>query len=164
MADRYDNLNHNALMASVGSMSRRWNEDIYIPPPQSIDDFFTAVGPSEIVIADELGAAIRQVTILSDAIRATSYLEQEPLPDLVLEAMADELDGPRPSNAAAGLAELTKVNEEIYQRLSDLRMVDWSHEGTCNGTVVSITDLTRGVSRVNAERLSRATRTLQAMI
>lgn len=164
MADRYDKLNHNALMASVGSMSRRWNEDIYVSKPQSIDDFFTVTGPSDIVIADELGAAIRQVAILEEAIRATSYIEPEPLPDLVLEAMADELDGPRPSSATAGLAELTKLNDDIYERLSNLRMVDWKREARWGSEVISLTDLTRGVSRVNAERLSRATRTLQAMI
>ena len=164
MADRYDKLNHNALMASVGSMSRRWNEDIYVAPPQSIDHFFPAEGPSGIVIADELGAAIRQVAILSDAIRATSYIEPEPLPDLVLEAIANQLDGPRPSNAATGLAELTEINEEIYQRLTALRMSDWSREAMWGSEVISLSDLTRGVSRVNAERLSRATRTLQAMV
>ena len=164
MADRYDKLNHNALMASVGSMSRRWNEDIYVAPPQSIDDFFAAEGPSGIVIADELAAAIRQVAILSDAIRATSYIEPEPLPDLVLEAIANQLDGPRPSNAATGLAELTEINEEIYQRLTALRMSDWSREAMWGSEVISLSDLTRGVSRVNAERLSRATRTLQAMV
>ncbi len=164
MADRYDKLNHNTLMASVGSMSRRWNEDLHVSKPQSIDDFFDVPGADQMIIADELGAAIRQVQILNEAIRSTSYIEPEPLPELVLEAMADQLDGPRPESAKAGLAELTALNDEVYKRLTDLRMADWSKEAHWGSRVISISDLARGVSRVNAERLARATRTLNALL
>ena len=164
MSDRYDKLNHNALMASIGSMSRRWNDDLYVAPPQSMNDFFELEGPSGAVIADDLGAAINQVSILSNAIRLTSYIEPEPLPDHVIEAMANELGGPRPANASTGLLNLTEINDEVYERLSKLRMTDWSREAMWGSEVISINALARGVSRVNAERLSRASRTLQALI
>lgn len=163
MADRYDKLNHNNLMASVGSMSRRWNDDIYVAPPQNLEDFFAVEGPDGMTIADEMGATIAQVTILNEAVRTTSYIEPEPLPEFTIEAIADQLDGPRPASAAAGLSKITAINVEAYGRLTDLRLVDWKKEATWGSHVVSITDLARGVSRVNAERLARASRVLEAV-
>lgn len=161
MTDRYDTLNHNTLMASIGSMSRRWKEAIYVAPPENIEDFFTLESPDGLVLADEMGAAIAQVTILANAIRTTSYVESEPLPDLAIEAMQDELDGDRPPSAGAAIAAITSINDEVYGRLKDLRMVAWKNESTGESRTVSITDLAKGVSRVNAERLARATRTLE---
>ena len=163
MSDRYDKLNHNTLMASVGSMSRRWSEAIRVAPPHNIEDYFAAKAPDGLTLADEMGAVITQVTILTHAIRATSYLEPEPLPDLTLEAMRNELDGDRPASATAGLAQIVAINDEVYGRLKDLRMADWKNTATSGSESISITDLAKGVSRVNAERLARATRTLDAV-
>ncbi len=161
MVDRYDKLNHNALMASIGSMPRRWTEAIRVPAPKNIEDFFTAEGgPKGIVIADEMGAAIHQMQILDLAIRVTSYLDPEPLPEGTLDAMADRLTGPRPNSASEAVAQITAVTETTYGRLTDLRMSDWNRSGTQDGVTVTITDLAKGVSRVNAERLARATRSV----
>ena len=163
MADRYDKLNHNTLMASIGSMSRRWNDDIYLAPPQNLEDFFTQEGPEGITIADEMGATVAQITILNEAVRNTSYIDPEPLPELVIEAMANKLDGQRPASAAAGLSKIMALNVEVYGRFTELRLVDWKKEAAWGSHVVSITDLARGVSRVNAERLARASRVLEAV-
>lgn len=158
MADRYDSLNHNAVMATIGSMPRRWNEAIRLPTPKSIADFFTEPSPDGIVIADEMGAAIHQLKILDLAIRVTSYLEPEPFPDGTVDATFDRLSGPRPTSAAEAVDEIMAVNEATYGRLTDLRMSDWNKQGAQDGVSLTITDLAKGVSRVNAERLARATR------
>ena len=162
MADRYDNLNHNNMMASIGSMPRRWSDAICLPAPQNIEDVFTEEGPGGIVIADEMGAAIHQMELLDLAIRVTSYLDPEPLPDGTVDAAADRLSGSRPKNAAQAIADIVEVNESAYKRLSDLRMADWSKSGTQNGVTMNISDLAKGVSRVNAERLARATRAVES--
>ena len=161
MADRYDSLRHQALMATVGSMKRRWEEDLYVAPPDSLEDFFANESPADgLVIADEMGAAIRQLELLNLAIRTTSYLEPEPLQEFVVEAARNELDGPRPASGSAGVSRLTSLNEEIYERLDTLRIENWKNEATWGGLSLSISDLAKGVSRVNVERLNRATRAL----
>lgn len=164
MADRYDSLRHQALMATVGSMKRRWKEDLHVHQPDSIEDFFEKEASTNVVIADEMGAAIRQLELLNLAIRTTSYLEPEPLQEFVVEAMRNELDGPRPSSGAAGIKKLSELNSEIYERLETLRMADWKNEATWGGLSISITDLAKGVSRVNAERLNRAKAALNALL
>lgn len=164
MSDRYDNLNHNTLLASVGSMSRRWKEAIFVAPPHNIEDYFTLEAPDALVLADEMGAALTQVTILTNAIRTTSYLEPDPLPDMYAEAMRNELSGDRPKSATEGLEQIIAINDEVYGRLQDLRLVDWKNTATGDSGTVSISDLVKGVSRVNAERLARATRTLHAVL
>ncbi len=150
-------------MASVGSMSRRWSEAIRVAPPKNIEEYFTVAAPNGLVLADEMGAAIAQLSILTNAIRTTSYLEPDPLPEGSVQAMRNELDGDRPPSATAGLTQLTTLNDEIYGRLKDLRMADWKNEATSGSETISITDFAKGVSRVNAERLARATRTLAAV-
>ncbi len=163
MADRYDKLNHNTYMASIGSMAKRWKDAIYVPPPLNIEDFFTVESPAGIVIADEMGATIHQLTILSKAVRTTSYLETEPLDDDVLDAMQDRLSGDRPNTATSALASIISLNEEVYERLTAMRMVDWKNSANSGSVTVSMPDLARGLSRVNAERLSRAIRALDAI-
>ena len=163
MADRYDKLNHNTVMASVGSMSRRWREAIRVPKPHNIEDFYTAEAAGGLVLADEMGAAITQTTILMNAIRTTSYLEPDPLPDLTVEAMRNELTGERPPSAVDAIEQIAGITDEVYRRLKDLRMADWKNEATWGSMTISISDLAKGVSRVNAERLARATRTLASV-
>ena len=150
-------------MASIGSMARRWNEDLYVSPPRSLDDFFDQAGSGGLVVASELGAAIRQVTLLGQAVRTTSYLEPEPLADLVLDAAANKLEGPSPKSASEGLEEITAINTEAYERLKDLRMTDWQNEARAGSKSISVTNLARGISRVNAERLARAARCLASL-
>lgn len=164
MSDRYDQLNHNTLMASVGSMSGRWKEAIVVPPSENIEELFTMAAPDGLVLANEMGAAITQVTILNLAIRTTSYLDPDPLPDMAIEAMQNELDGDRPASAREAVAAITSINDEAYGRLKDLRMADWKNQATSGSRTVSITDLAKGLSRVNAERLARASRTLDAVL
>lgn len=163
MADRYDKLNHNTVLASVGSMSRRWPEAIYVPKPHNIEDFYTVEAAGGLVLADEMGAAITQTTILMNAIRTTSYLEPEDLPEQTLKAMRNELIGERPPSAIDAIAQIIEINDEVYSRLKGLRMADWKNEATQQGTTISMSDLAKGVSRVNAERLARATRTLASV-
>lgn len=164
MADRYDSLPHQALMASVGSMKRRWKEDLHVNPPDSLEDFFGAEAKTGVVIADEMGATIRQLELLNLAIRTTSYLEPEPLQEFVVEAMANELDGQRPQSGAEGIRKISSLNEEIYERLETLRMADWKNEATWGGLTISISDLAKGVSRVNAERLNRSKAALASLL
>lgn len=163
MVDRYDSLSHQALMASVGSMKRRWSEDIYLAPPQSVEDFFSSPAADGVRIDQEMGAAIRQLELLAHAIRTTSYIEPEPLEDSVPEAVRNELDGTPPASVKAGLVRISELNEDIYERLASIRMVDWKNEASSGSMTFDMSDLAKGVSRVNAERLMRAKNALTAL-
>ena len=77
--------------------------------------------------------------------------------------MQDRLSGDRPNTATSALASIISLNEEVYERLTAMRMVDWKNSANSGSVTVSMPDLARGLSRVNAERLSRAIRALDAI-
>ena len=167
------------IVSSMASMPRRWRAAIRVDPPKNIDDFFTVPGPDGVSAAEHAGAAIAQLTVLSRAIRTTSYRIPETLDPEVAAAAQNLGSGPWPKTAAEALTELDAVFDDIKTQLDQLHTNDWnksarvasagapddgdeSATGSATGSL-SVLQLAQAASRVAAERLPLAERILRTV-
>jgi len=162
MSDRYASLNPASLTASIASLPRRWKEALRVPAPDNIDDVLTVEGPDG-TVAEHLGAAIAQIRILRDAVRTTSYNVPEPLGAEVATAAANRGSGPWPETTKSGLSDLTNELEALLEQLKGLKAHDWNKSADADRTTLSVLQLAQGCSRVGAERLAVAERTIAAV-
>jgi len=160
--DRYDGLLPKSLIASMASMPRRWKDALKLPPPKSVEDYFTLEGEAG-TPAEHLGAAIAQLRLIGEAIRTTSYNVPESLGAEVTSAVDDQSSGPWPSSAHGGLDDLVELCEGIEARLSDLSAGDWNKSASTPGGDLTILALAQGASRVAANRLAIFERTVRAL-
>ena len=162
MGDRYDSLQPASLIASMKSMPRRWKDGLRVQPPLNIDDFFSVDGGSGSA-AEHLGAAIVQLTTISEAIRTTSYNVPEALSTEVVTAVSNTGSGPWPSSAKAGLQEITSIVEKLTEQMEQLNPRDWNKSADAGSTMLTVLALAQGASRVAADRLAIVDRTIAAL-
>jgi len=170
--DRYDRLNYQATVSTIGSMPRRWKDALYVQPPKNIEDYFSVEGP-EGTMAEHVGAAIAQIRVLRGAVRTTSYNVPDPLEPEVLVAVGDKGSGPWPKSANEGLTDLLAEYEALKAEFDNLKPSDWNKSAdlkpqdgdkTAHGRSFTIVDLARAVSRVSAERLGKVERTVRKLV
>ncbi len=156
----------------MASMPRRWRDAIRVDPPKNVEDFFTLPGSSGISAAEHTGAVIAQLTILSNAIRTTSYNVPEALAPEAAAASINAGSGPWPDTAADGLAQLDAIFEQIEAQLKQLNTHDWNKsakvqaagtpaDGAPGVDSLTVLALAQGASRVAAEHLPLAERVLR---
>lgn len=158
MRDRYESLQPSMLTASVASMPRRWKDALKVPPPKNIDDIFNQQAGDGSTIAEQLGAAIEQLSTLREAIRTTSYNIPEELGSEVASAARNLGSGPWPSTAAEGLTDLERLFDEILAQLKAMPASDWNKSADAGRESLTVLALAQGVSRVAAERLAAVER------
>lgn len=163
MGDRYDSLQPPSLIASIASMPRRWKEALHVPPPKSIDEIFTEVGPDGTSAAEQMGAVIAMTTAISNAIRTTSYNVPEPLEPGAATAVHNAGTGPWPASAHDGLAVLTSLMEDLLEQLQQLSPSDWNRSADAGSETFTVLTLAQGASRVAAEGLGTVDRIVRAL-
>ncbi len=153
MADRYDTLNPNHIIASVASLPRRWTEGFRVPDDVSFGDLFVSVSSDGTCIAEHLGATIAQLDILADALTIACYVTPEPLDTQVSAAMANTGSGSWPASPKEGLEKVLAQFVELQSAIEGVRTSDWNKSVLLGSSTVKVIDITRAVSRVGAERL-----------
>lgn len=146
-------------------MPRRWKEAIRVDPPKNIEDYFTVAG-TDGSAAEQVGAVIAQLKILSNAIRTTSYNVPEPLPPEAAVAVENRGSGPWPETAADALAQLREIFTVLEEQLGALKPHDWNKSAnvltgttpvdgvpTPSAQSLTVLQLAQGASRVAADRL-----------
>ena len=175
MRDRYASLKPDMIISSMASMPRRWRDAIRVDPPKKVDDFFTVEGPDGRSAAEHVGSVIAQLTLLSRAIRTTSYRVPEPLSADVAAAVNNLGSGPWPQSASEGLSQLDDIFAELETQLKQTKTYDWNKAAsvTTSGAPadgvpstsgsLSVLELAQGASRVAAEHLPLAERILRSV-
>lgn len=155
-------------------MPRRWKDAIRVEAPKNIEDYFTVAGPDGSA-AEHVGAVVAQLTILSNAIRTTSYNVPEPLPPEAAIAVKNGGSGPWPATASDALSQLRIAFEGLEDQLKTLKSHDWNKSANVltggtpvdgvpsrSGESLTVLQLAQGASRVAAERLPVVERAIRS--